>query len=219
MVGVRAEAGGVVLLQDVDLSVEPGEIVAVVGPNGAGKTSLLRAVVGLVSRTAGRIEIDGAPLEVDRLPRTVGACIGAPAVLDWMSPRSFGRMLVESAGEGGATARVERVLEEVALDGAVRGRRFSKLSQGQRSASVIAYSLLRDPQLWLLDEPFAHLDVRHVIRLEQLISARAEAGAGVVYTCHVAGDLGIAHRAIALERGCHQGTYLSDDPGLLAWVR
>lgn len=216
--GLSVELGGRTIIESLSVVVLPGEILAVTGPNGAGKTTLLRALVGLVP-SAGRVVLDGERVRSDVVPAQVGACIGSPAAPGWMTPTSFARMLVDSAGAPRSRDTVKRAFDAVGLGHEARRRRIRKLSQGQSATTMIACSLLRDPTLLLLDEPFAHLDGARVDRLEDLLMARAAEGCAVIYTCHHSGDLRVAQRVIALAGGVVQGAWASDDPAALEWVR
>lgn len=217
--GLHVDLGSRPILSDVTMRVGPGEVVALIGANGAGKTTLMRAIAGLVVPSKGCLRFDGRSYDAASVPRTIGACIGSPTPISWMSPRSFARMLVDSTGEPGASERADAALDEVGLETALWTRRFARLSQGQRALALLACSLLRSPTLLLLDEPFAHLDERHAAGLEAMVRLRVEAGAAVLYSCHHAGDLAIAQRSVALAGGAVCGSWPAGDPAALAHVR
>lgn len=208
--GLVVRDGTSLLLDGIDLNVLPGESLAVIGHNGSGKTTLLRALLRWAQPTQGEICIATGT--------RLGAMVGEPAFVSWMTPSSFGRMLLDSTGEGDH-GRVDDVLERVGLGGRASRRRFRVLSQGQRALAGIAYALLSDPQLLLLDEPFAHLDRRNSATISTLLRERRSAGTAIIYTCHATADLAAADRVITLEEGRHVGEKRPDDHTLDAELR
>ncbi len=172
--GVSLSMGGRRVLESVDLAVEAGELIGVLGANGAGKTTLMRAILGLVVPTAGRIKVLGRPVE--RGNPAVGYMPQTRAVET--SHRLSGWTFVASAARGhrwglptlGAAARRD---VEWAID-AVEGRpfaprRLAELSGGERQRLLLAQALLGRPQLLLLDEPLISLDPRHQRGVVELV--------------------------------------------------
>ncbi len=196
-------------LRGVTFSVRPGEAVALVGPNGAGKTTLLRALAGLVPH-AGQAHLDGEPvgrmdarerarrvalvrqqtaLGVDFTVREVVAMGRAPHV-GW------------AARLGTAdTAAIDAALAATDLV-AFAGRSVRRLSGGEQQRVALAQALAQDAPTLLLDEPTAHLDVRHQIDLLDRARALADSGRTVVAALH---DLdraaAFAPRMLVLHRG------------------
>ena len=171
--GLVLAYGGDPVLRDVNLAIAPGEIVTVVGPNGSGKSSLLRARVGALPPTAGRIEraeglrIGYVPqaLHVERaMPLTVRRFLNVP--------RRHPRAAVEAAlGEVGLLDRAEDAV--------------TALSGGQLRRAMLARALLGDPQLLLLDEPTAGLDQPGIAAFYELIaSVRERTGCAVLLVSH-----------------------------------
>lgn len=169
--GVAVVERGAVLLDDVDLTVAPGEHTVVLGPNGAGKTTLLRVIAGRRFPTRGTVEVLGARLgRVDL--RTLRPRIGvvSTALEPLLQARLPAELLVAAARHG-ATGVVPGLGEDrPALDAAVAalsrvgaerlvGRRCDTLSQGEWQRVQIARGLATAPELLLLDEPMAGLDL------------------------------------------------------------
>jgi sulfonate transport system ATP-binding protein len=154
--------GTVVALEDVDLSVAPGELVSLVGPSGCGKSTLLRAVAGLDREYSGEILADGLPIRGPDLSR--GIIFQEPRLFPWLT-------LSENVGFSVRTsraARVERVRELIALVGLAG---FEKayphhLSGGMAQRAAIARALAPSPGMLLLDEPFGALDAFTRMRLQ-----------------------------------------------------
>jgi len=163
---LRAEAitsgyGGVPVVQDVSLSVGPGEIVAIIGPNGAGKSTLLKALVGILRVSSGRIwlgadEVTNHPPE-ELARRGVGY---VPQVQDIFEPLTvlenleMGAYLLPVAR---IRTRVPEVLDVFPALKPMLKRRADKLSGGERKMLAIARVLMLDPQVLILDEPTANL--------------------------------------------------------------
>ena len=171
------------MLADVTLRIAPGEAVALVGPNGAGKTTLLRMLSGLVPHT-GEVRLDGWP--VRRMPARERARRVAIVRQQTALPVDFTvREMVEMgraphAGWAGRLGDADRAAVDAALVAAnlvaLAGRSVRQLSGGEQQRVGLAQALAQDTPALLLDEPTAHLDVRH--QIEMLARARALAGSG-----------------------------------------
>lgn len=170
--GLTVRYGGFTALDAVDLSVRAGEVLALLGPSGCGKTTLLRTVAGFVRPAAGRVLIDGAP--VDDLPpnrRRVGIVFQNYALFPHMTVADNVAYGPRARGEPRArvAARVAELLEMVQLP-ALRDRRPRELSGGQQQRVALARALATEPSILLLDEPFAALD--RSLRLDMQIEVK-----------------------------------------------
>ena len=181
---VDARYGQVQALHGISLTVDEGEVVALLGANGAGKTSLLRLFAGLIGLSSGEGSVLGMDLAtVDRrqLRRRVG----------WLGHEgSFYDDLTVAENLTFAAKALERPVDELSsvLDRVdLSGRRDTvakRLSAGQRRRLGLAWLLLRRPELWLLDEPYASLDDEGRTFFDALLGDVVERGATVVVSAH-----------------------------------
>ena len=181
------------VLHGVSLTVEPGEMLAIVGPNGAGKSTLLRLLSGSLTPWQGTVELLGAPLasfERRALARRL-AFVGQEnsvafsftvleVVLMGRAPH-LGSFHFESHGD---LMLAREALERFDLLG-LATRPIQEISGGERKRVFLARALAQEPRVALLDEPTAHLDLRHVAEIFARFSElRAERGLSVVATLH-----------------------------------
>lgn len=197
-----ALAGRFPALSGVDLTVAPGETVAVLGPNGAGKTSLLRACAGLLRVTSGDAVVLGYDLREDRtaVRRHVGLFGHDAPLYDELTASENVRFAVRAAGE--RPGRADAALERVGLVGRLARTPAGRLSAGQRRRAALAVLVARSPELWLLDEPHAGLDASARSLVGALVSEAAARGAAVVLSSHEP-DLAVplADRAVVMSGG------------------
>jgi len=199
--GVHAGYGGGTVLEGVDLTVQPGEVLALLGRNGVGKTTLLRTITGVLHPTAGRIVFDGSDistLRTDRINR-----LGVSLVPE--GRRLFPNLTVYenlqiAARAGGCT------LDEVwALFPGLKGLRRARaenLSGGERQMVAIARALMAPGRLILLDEPFEGLAPAVVQEVRGAVSQLAARGLSLVIVDHHAeAVLAMAQRACVLVNG------------------
>ena len=204
------------VLADVSFEIAPGTLVAVVGPNGAGKTTLLRALAGLVPY-GGRLAMDGravqawAPRERARHLAFVRQAPGGGEAFTVRETVALGRaphLAWAAALTAAADAAVEAALDALGL-AALADRPLGALSGGERQRVALAQAVAQDTPALLLDEPTAHLDVRHALDLLVRARALADAGRTVVAAVH---DLGLAARFADRLLVIADGTLAADGP-------
>ncbi len=204
--GIAAGYDKLRVLEQVDLVIQPGEIVALVGPNGAGKTTLLRAISCLIPKTAGSVRFAGRDLTRASAQDAVRA--GLVHVIEGhrvFAPLSVEDNLLLAAFNVPSSQRAQRV--KVALEAFPelaerRGNKAGALSGGQQQMLVVAQGIVREPRLLMLDEPSAGLAPVLVDRVLDVAVAMRRRGVSILLTEQlVEKALGVADRVYALARG------------------
>ncbi len=192
-----------VAVDDLSFAVAGGEVLGLVGPNGAGKTTTLRALAGIHAPTTGRAEIAGH--DVVREPvaakRRLALVPDDPALFVsltvWEHLELTGRLYGLERWEERGLA----LLEELELADR-RGSLADELSRGMRQKVAVACALLHEPAALFLDEPLTGLDPRGIRTLFSLLRRRAEAGAAVVLSTHLLGEVGgLCSSLLVMRRG------------------
>ncbi len=150
--------GSVEAIANAETAIAEGEFVSIVGPSGCGKTTLLNMIAGLIHPTEGQIKIDGTPLN-GLHPADIGYMFARDTLLPWRTVAGNVELALEFHRE---PQRRERALEQIRLVGLEGFERHypDQLSQGMRQRVALARTLLRDPGLLLMDEPFGALDAQ-----------------------------------------------------------
>jgi iron complex transport system ATP-binding protein len=216
--GVTVSYGERTVLDRADLRVTAGERVALVGPNGAGKSSLLRAMTGVLPARNGTVELLGEPIDrVHRrtLARTV-AVVPEVADLPFAMPVdevvALGRLPHEPPLTGLRPADI------AAIDGAIdrvgithlRHRDVRELSMGERQLVFIAVAVAQAAPILVLDEPTAHLDIRHQVDvMELLVELNRRDGTTIVAVLH---DLALAAHFFPRVVVLAEGRVVADGP-------
>jgi sulfonate transport system ATP-binding protein len=184
------------VLRDAQLTVAPGEFIAVAGRSGCGKSTLLRLVAGLEQATAGRLEIDGAPAQ--GLREDTRIMFQDARLLPWQRVRANVLLGLPKA----QAARADEVLAQVGL--ADRGGDWpARLSGGQRQRVALARALVHQPRLLLLDEPLGALDALTRIEMHRLIETLwlRHRFTALLVTHDVQEAVALADRVILIEDG------------------
>lgn len=197
--GVSRAFVGHRVLEDLDLTLHPGRVYALLGRNGAGKSTTLKILLGLLRPDTGTAYLGGRPFTRASLAR-VGASIDGPAFYGHLSARENLRVHALLMGVG--AARIDAVLAVVGLRGTGR-KRARSFSTGMKARLALAIALLDDPEILVLDEPQNGLDPEGIIELRELIRALAADGRTVLISSHQLGEV----------------VRLADDIGVLAGGR
>ncbi|GAA4997945.1 metal ABC transporter ATP-binding protein [Kitasatospora paranensis] len=209
-----ASVGGRPVLRGVDLTVGPGEVVALLGANGSGKSTTVKAVIGAVPLDAGALELFGTPYgrfrswrRIGYVPQRTTAAGGVPATVREVV--STGRLPQHRLGPFRRRDRsaVDRALAAVGmLDRAEDG--VAGLSGGQHQRVLIARALVGEPDLLIMDEPMAGVDVTSQQVLADILRREVGRGCAVLLVLHELGPLeSLIDRAVVLRDGCvaHDG--------------
>lgn len=205
---LRKSYAGNRVVEDVSLTIEPGEIVGLLGPNGAGKTTCFYMLVGLVKADSGEVLLDkqtltNAPMH-DRASKGIGYLPQEASVFRTLSTEANIMAMLElnpSLDQKARLLRLETLLDEFGLRD-VRHNLGQSLSGGERRRLEIARALASDPKYMLLDEPFAGVDPVSVADIKKEISGLAARGIGILITDHnVRETLDICQRAYIVHQG------------------
>lgn len=206
MIEVRAltkEYDDRVAVGGLTFTVAAGEIVGLVGPNGAGKTTTLRAMAGIHPPTSGSVSVDGFDVERQAMEakRRLALIPDEPQLFPSLTVWEHLDFSARVYRLRGWEPAAERLLEELEL----LDRRDSlsdELSRGMRQKVAVASALLHDPAALLLDEPLTGLDPRGIRTLYETLRRRAAAGAAVVLSSHLLGQIeGLCTSFLIVRKG------------------
>ena len=199
--------GGRVVVDGVNVSVDPGEVVGLLGPNGAGKSTTFHSIVGFAAPDGGEILLDGDPITGLPMYRRAQLGIGylpqETSIFRKLSVAQNIRAVLETRGLDKAliAARQDVLLAELDLTDR-SDQRADTLSGGETRRVEIARALACEPRYMLLDEPFAGIDPRTVEDIQNIIAELKAKGLGVLITDHnVRETLEITDRAYIIVDG------------------
>jgi zinc/manganese transport system ATP-binding protein len=208
LTAARIAIGRRIILADVELAIGDGEFIGVLGPNGAGKTTLMRALLGLVPLSGGRLRVLGQPAArgnpaIGYMPQTRGAtAAGRLSGWDFVAAAAGGARWGLPRLDANGRRDVARVLDLV--DAAELAKRpLADLSGGERQRLLLAQALLGRPRLLLLDEPLISLDPHHQAGVVALVREVQRAlGITVLFSAHELNPLlGAMDRVLYLGGG------------------
>jgi len=187
---VSAGYGSRVAIENVALNILPGQFIAVVGPNGGGKTTLLRTILGAVPLISGRVLIRGREVQGAALERV--GYVPQLETIDWNFPITVEEVLLMGLFrknhwlkkiKKSDLQKIEAILERLNLAGLGK-RHIRELSGGQQQAVFLGRALLGNPELILLDEPTAGLDIRSRDDVIHFLHEINHQGVAIVITAH-----------------------------------
>ena len=201
--GLVKSFGHTYALRSIDLQVAEGEFLTVLGPNGAGKTTLLRILATLLNPTSGRVRIHGLELNPGdaEVRRQIGFVSHQPLIYGNLTVEENLKFYARIYDVQPLDQRVDMLLDLVGLE----GRRHSlgrTLSRGMQQRLSVARSIIHEPRILLLDEPFTGLDQQATRMLHGLLQAVGAKSHTVVMTTHnLEQGLALCDRLIMLSRG------------------
>jgi multiple sugar transport system ATP-binding protein len=202
---IRKSFGQTEVLKGIDLEVKHGEFVIFVGPSGCGKSTLLRIIAGLEDKSEGRVLIDGEDVSfTPPAKRGIAMVFQTYALYPHLTVRDNMGLGIKQAGAPASEveARVAKASGMLSLD-ALLARRPAELSGGQRQRVAIGRALVREPKLFLFDEPLSNLDaaLRVNTRLE-IARLHRELGATMIYVTHDQVEaMTLADRIVVMNAG------------------
>ncbi|MEL1225340.1 MAG: LPS export ABC transporter ATP-binding protein [Candidatus Neomarinimicrobiota bacterium] len=206
--GLHKQYGKRMVVKDVDVSLERGEIVGLLGPNGAGKTTSFYMITGMIKPTKGNIFLDDYEITNDAMYKRARKGIGYLA----QEPSIFGKLTVEDnlklvlelrkdLTEKDQREKMELLLQDLSVSHLVQSK-GNTLSGGERRRVEIARCLCMDPDFILLDEPFAGVDPIAVEEIQGIVHSLKQKKIGVLITDHnVRETLSITDRSYLLFDG------------------
>jgi zinc transport system ATP-binding protein len=213
--GACASLGARAVLRGVDLAVEPGEVVALLGANGSGKSTAIRTVIGQVPLTGGELELFGTPFarfrawhRIGYVPQRSTAAAGVPAtVREVVSAGRLSRTKLRPLGRADKTA-VARALDVVGLGDRAKDS-VDALSGGQHQRVLIARALAAEPEVLIMDEPLAGVDLSTQDVLAEALREQVGDGTSVLLVLHELGPFApLIDRAVLLHEGL--ATHVAD---------
>ncbi|UBQ42527.1 ABC transporter ATP-binding protein [Comamonas thiooxydans] len=190
--GLSTGHGRSVVSEAVDLSIDAGEVLCLLGPNGCGKTTLFRTVLGLLPPLAGRVLVEGQPVQHwprAEFARRVGyvpqaqAGVFAFEALDMVLMGRAARLPLLARPSGADRAMALACMERLQI-AHLAARRYTELSGGERQLVLIARALAQEPALLVMDEPTASLDFGNQIRVLEQIEALSAQGMAMLLSTH-----------------------------------
>ena len=203
------ELGGRPVLRGIDVAIRSGEVLAILGANGSGKSTLVRMMMGLVPACRGEVRLFGTPSKdfsgwrrVGFVPQRVSAASGVPAtVREVVASGRLSRRRPFLPQRRADREAVDRAIEAVGLAGREH-EGVSTLSGGQQQRVAIARALAGQPDLLVLDEPTAGVDVQSQQVFADALRTLVDRGATVILVAHELGPLGaLVDRAIVMRDG------------------
>ncbi len=200
--GLTKKFGDFTAVNDLTLTVHPGEVVGFLGPNGAGKSTTVGMVLGLIRPTSGSVSVMGTPLAGNQplVSDHIGAIIENPAFYPYLSGRD--NLIAHAKMVGGVSAsRVDDLLKLVNLHERSKDK-YKSYSLGMKQRLGIASTLLTDPALVILDEPTNGLDPAGQREIREIIPRLAQDGHGVLLASHMLHEVEqVSDRVAIVRRG------------------
>ncbi len=197
--------GSSLVLKDVNLEVDSGEIIGYIGPNGAGKSTTIKILIGMIPDYAGSVEVMGLdvkanPLEVKRL---IGYVPENASLYDTLSPMEYLRFL-GSLYELETDQIEEKATELLRLFALYdqRDDRMTTFSKGMKQKVLLISGILHNPEVIFLDEPLSGLDANAVILVKEILAQLKHAGKTIFYSSHIMDVVEkISDRIVLINKG------------------
>jgi ABC-2 type transport system ATP-binding protein len=186
--GLTRSYGDKLALAELDLSVEPGEILGFLGPNGAGKSTTVKILTGMIRPTSGRAQVAGfdvleQPLEVKR---RIGYVPESGAMYDNLTAAEYLELVacLHHIAPTAAASRIDELLDLFDL-ASVKHQRVTEYSRGMKQKVVLAAALIHRPDVLFLDEPLSGLDANAALLVKELLRRLAEQRKTILFCSHI----------------------------------
>ena len=224
MVGIRKSFGGLLALNDVNLTIGNSEVLGLVGDNAAGKSTLMKILTGAYHADSGHIEFRGVPAQIHRpqdsrrlgiemIYQDLGMCAKRSVVANLFLGRErakFSLGIVRVLDWPSMRRETQQILKGLHIDIESLDRPIEKLSGGQRQAVAIGRAVSFNPKLVIMDEPTASLALKEVEAVLDLVRQLKQNGISVILISHRMQDIfGVADRIAVLRSGRLVGTYVT----------
>jgi ABC-2 type transport system ATP-binding protein len=210
--GLSRRFGSVTAVDDVDVTVERGQIYGFLGRNGAGKTTLIRCLLGLIPPSSGHASLFGTTVRAGRTPCRIWAEVGylveGPGLTPWLTV--FEHLDIAAGFRNLPRDAVDRVITRLEL-GRCRDVRAGMLSLGNRQRLGLALALIHEPDLLILDEPVNGLDPAGVVEVRGLLRDLADRGVTVFMSSHNLGEVARLADRVGIIHAGRMLTELSAD--------
>jgi ABC-2 type transport system ATP-binding protein len=192
-------------VDNLDITLEPGEVYGYLGPNGSGKTTTVKMLTGLLEPTRGHIYYKGRDIREDLVAyrKLLGYVPEEPLLYPYMSGYEYLQLVgrLRSIPQAVLDRKVERLLDLFSL----RGRRHSPISaysKGMKQKVLVCAALMHDPDILIFDEPLSGLDVTSVLILRSVVHSLAREGKIILYSSHILEVVEkVCSRVIILHKG------------------
>ncbi|OFW44924.1 MAG: ABC transporter [Acidobacteria bacterium RIFCSPLOWO2_12_FULL_67_14b] len=202
---------GVRVVNDVNVTIRPGEVVGYLGPNGSGKTTTARMLAGLLEPSSGIVEYGGRDIRdgLVAFRRELGYIPEEPYLYPFLSGTEYLYLIgrLREIPEALLTTKIEGFLNLFGL-GPAADQSIASYSKGMRQKIVISAALLHDPSVVLFDEPETGLDVTTTLMLRHLVRTLAGRGKAILYSSHI---LEVVERVCDKVIVLHKGKVVADD--------
>jgi ABC-2 type transport system ATP-binding protein len=190
--------GSILAVDELSIQVRRGHVYGLLGPNGSGKTTTMGMLLGLLKPTSGAFTLFGESDNLEASLRRIGAVIETPTFYPYLSGRR-NLAYFQGISQRGTPDEIDRLLDQVGLADRA-GSKFNTYSMGMRQRLGLAYSLLGDPDLVILDEPTNGLDPEGMIEVRELIRSLGDGNRTVLLSSHLLNEV---------EQVCDSVTILS----------
>ena len=213
---LRVARSGKEILKGISLSVNSGEVYALLGGNGAGKSTTLLSFLGFLSPSSGSVKVNGLDVQSNLVAvrKAMTYLPESASLYEHLSARENLQYFLQLAGTSASDDEIEKALDRVSLVIDARGRKLVDFSKGMRQKVAIALAILRDTEILLLDEPTSGLDPKAIDEFHDLIRGLADSGKAILMVTHdVYGACQIADKVGLLNAGELVGEFTAPETG------